>query len=94
MFIEEREKRKKSSLEISEENSLSNQFKNQEDILIKAKSSANKCIYSSIVFGFSAGLIPIPYLELVLLYALNLGMILKIANIIQYYLMKYQIRIK
>lgn len=67
-------------IHISEENSLLYKLKNQDKIIEKAKNEAYKTIYMISSFGFLAGLIPIPLLDLPALYSLNFTMIVKLGK--------------
>ena len=67
-------------IQISMDNSLLYKLKNKNEIIEKAKNEADKIIYISSVFGFGAGLIPVPFVDIPILYSINLSMILKIGK--------------
>jgi hypothetical protein len=67
-------------IQISMDNSLLYKLKNKDEIIEKAKNEADKIIYISSVFGFEAGLIPAPFVDIPILYSINLSMILKIGK--------------
>jgi len=79
-FVRCKENVKNLILNLSEENFLLNQVKNTDDIIIKSRKKAQHCLYGCMVGGFSAGLIPLPFLDLAVLYPLYAAMIIKMGN--------------
>ena len=67
-------------IQISNENSLLYKLNDQNEIIEKTKIEAYKIIYISSALGFMAGIIPIPFIDLPILYSMHLSMIAKIGN--------------
>ena len=67
-------------IKISLENNLLSKLKNEEEIIKRAKKEANNTIYITSTLGFMIGMIPIPYLDIPILYSVHYGMIAKIGN--------------
>ena len=75
-----KEKCRNLMIKISRENSLLYKLNNQNQIIEKAKNEAYTIIYITSSLGFMAGMIPIPFIDLPILYPMYLGMIIKIGN--------------
>ena len=67
-------------IQISNENSLLYKLKNKTQIIEKAKNEAFNIIYISSALGFFVGMIPVPFLDIPILYSMNFTMILKIGK--------------
>ena len=80
-FINSKENIKNIILELSEENFLLNQLKNTDDIILKSRPGAMQCLYGCMAAGFAAGLIPIPLVDLPILYSLYTIMVIRMGYI-------------
>ena len=67
-------------IHISEGNSLLYKLRDQNKIIEKAKNQAYKIIYKISALGFMAAVIPVPFVDLPILYSLNMTMIIKIGH--------------
>jgi uncharacterized protein (DUF697 family) len=67
-------------IKISQENTLLYKLKNEYEIIKKGNAEAWNCIYITSGIGFAAGMIPIPFADLPILYSVYSGLIMKIAN--------------
>lgn len=67
-------------IKISRENTLLYKLKNEYEIIKKGNAEAWNCIYITSGIGFAAGMIPIPFADLPILYSVYSGLIMKIAN--------------
>ena len=65
---------------ISQENNLLSKLKNEDEIIKKAKNESYNIIYIFSALGFMAGMIPVPYVDIPILYSIYYGMITKIGN--------------
>ena len=67
-------------IKISQENNLLSKLSDENEIIKKAKDEAYKTIYVTSSLGFLAGMIPVPLLDIPILYPMYYGMITKIGN--------------
>ena len=67
-------------IKISKENSLLEKYKSVKEIIKKIEKEVYIIIYVTTSLGFIVGLIPVPFLDIPILYSVNSIMILKIAS--------------